>query len=72
MNEGVRLVNYRLTPIQAAFFEYLKDNPYITFHELACNESSPLQAAVPDEFGMKTVRFDKLVERYKDRIFKEA
>jgi len=56
--KGIKLITYELTPLQAAFMEYLKKYPYITFKNLKCHESIPLEAQINTGFGTKTVRFD--------------
>ena len=59
---GVNLIPYELTPLQAAFINYLKKHPYITFEKLKCHESVPLEAQINIEFGTETVRFDEIAK----------
>jgi len=59
---GVTLIDYRLTPLQAAFIEWCKNHPYCRIMELKVHEGVPLEASIrtEDGFGMETVRFDKI------------
>ena len=61
-SKGVNLIIYELTPLQAAFIEYLKKHPYITFDKLKVHESVPLEAQITTEFGTETVRFDRMAK----------
>jgi len=60
MPNGVNLIDYKLTPLQVAFIEYLKVHPYITFDKLKVHEGVPLEAQVNTGFGQEVVRFDKI------------
>lgn len=61
-NCGVKLVEYLVSPLQRAFLEYNKDNPYITYDKLKIHEGVPLEGQVITEFGIITVRFDKIAK----------
>ena len=62
MPDGVKLIEYRVTPVQAAWFEYLKLHPYIIFDKLKVHEGIPLEAQITTELGVETVRFDKIAK----------
>lgn len=59
---GVNLVNYQLTPLQAAFIDWCRLHPYARITELKIHEGVPLEASVrtEDGFGYDTVRFDRI------------
>lgn len=63
-SKGVNLIDYKLTPLQAALIEWLKRNPYgrIT---IVAQDGVPVQAIVPtkDGVGTETVLFDKVVRQ---------
>ncbi len=60
---GINLVDYQLTPLQAAFIDWCRLHPYSRIVELKIHEGVPLEASVTTEdgFGYDTVRFDKIV-----------
>ena len=62
---GINMVDYKLTPLQAAFMEYCKAHPYITFEKLKVHEGVPLEAQVNAGFGVETVRFDRIAKEEK-------
>jgi len=59
---GINLVTYQVTPLQAAFLEWCKLHPYSRIMELKIHEGVPLEASIrtEDGFGLETVRFDKI------------
>ena len=61
---GVKLIQYELTPLQAALMEWLKQNPYgrIT---IVVQDGVPVQAIVPtkDGMGTETIPFDKVARQ---------
>jgi len=59
---GVTLVTMKVTPLQRAFLEYLRQHPYITFEKLKVHEGVPLEAQVNSGFGTETIRFDKIAK----------
>lgn len=62
--KGIKLIQYELTPLQAAFIEWCKLHPYARITELKIHEGVPLEASVKTEdgFGYDTVRFDKIAK----------
>ena len=62
---GINLVTYQVTPLQAAFLEWCKLHPYSRIMELKIHEGVPLEASLrtEDGFGLETVRFDKILEK---------
>jgi hypothetical protein len=58
----INLITYQLTPLQAAFIEYMKRHPYVTFDKLKVHEGVPLEAQVNNGFGIETVRFDRIAK----------
>lgn len=64
MPNGVNLIDYKLTPLQAAFIEWCRRHPYAKITELKIHEGIPLEASVrtADGFGYETVRFDKIAK----------
>lgn len=61
---GVTLIDYKLTPLQAALIEWAKMNPYGRIH-IIFQDGIPVQGLVPTEDGVgtKTVMFDKVARR---------
>jgi len=59
---GVNLVEYKVTPLQAAFLEWCKKHPYARIREIKIHEAVPLEAEVisEDGLGTVTVRFDRI------------
>lgn len=64
MNNGVKLIEYHLTPLQVAFIEWCKKHPYSRITELKIHEGVPLEASVKTEdgFGYDTIRFDRVAK----------
>lgn len=62
MPNGVILIDYKLTPLQAAFIEWCKKHPYARIIELKLHEGVPLEAQVNADFGVETVRFDRIAK----------
>jgi len=62
MIAGVKLVDYKLTPLQAAFIEWMKLHPYSRIKELKIHEGVPLEAIVSGDFGEEVVRFDRIAK----------
>jgi hypothetical protein len=64
MSNGIELLDYKLTPLQAALIEWGRQNPYgrIT---IVFQDGVPVQALVPTEdgAGMQTVLFDKVARK---------
>lgn len=62
--QGVNLIPYDLTPLQAAFIEWCKRHPYARIREIKIHEAVPLEAEVvtEDGLGTDTVRFDKIAK----------
>jgi hypothetical protein len=64
MPNGVNLVDYKLTPLQAALIEWGRQNPYgrIT---VVFQDSVPVQAIIPTEdgAGTQTVLFEKVARK---------
>lgn len=62
--DGIKLIDCKLTPLQAALIEWGRQNPYgrIT---IVFQDSVPVQALVPTEdgAGMHTVLFEKVARR---------
>jgi len=65
MQDGVKLIDYKLTPLQAAFIEWCREHPYARITELKIHEGVPLEASVKtdDGFGYDTVRFDRIAKK---------
>ncbi len=59
---GVQLVEYKLTPLQAAFIEWCRLHPYARIEELKIHEGVPLEALVNTGFGKEIVRFDRIAK----------
>jgi len=61
----VKLIDYKLTPLQAAFIEWCREHPYARITELKIHEGVPLEASVKtdDGFGYDTVRFDRIAKK---------
>ena len=57
---GVNLIDLKVTPLQAAFLDYLRQHPYCTFTQLKIHEGVPLEAQITTSFGVETVRFDRI------------
>lgn len=62
MINGVQLIDCKLTPLQAAFIEWCKQHPYARIVELKLHEGVPLEAQVNVDFGVETVRFDRIAK----------
>jgi hypothetical protein len=64
MITGVKLVECKLTPLQAAFIEWCRRHPYSRIKELKIHEGVPLEArvATDDGFGEEVVRFDRIAK----------
>lgn len=64
MPNGVNLIDYKLTPLQAAFIEWCKRHPYARIREIKIHEAVPLEAEVisDDGLGTETVRFDRIAK----------
>ena len=65
MPEGVKLIDYKLTPLQAALIEWGKLHPYGRIHELIYQDGVPVQAQIPTEdgTGYVTILFEKVARR---------
>jgi hypothetical protein len=63
--EGVELIDYKLTRMQAALIEYGKKHPYGRIRELVFQDGIPVKAEVPceDGTGYETILFDKVARR---------
>ncbi len=62
MPTGDNLIEYKITPLQAAFFEWCKRHPYARITELRFHEGIPLEAKVltVGGFGYEVIRFEKV------------
>ena len=65
MIAGVKLVDYKLTPLQAALVAWGKEHPYGHIRELVFQDGIPVKAEVycDDGTGVETILFDKLARR---------
>ena len=63
MNEGVKLIDYKLTPAQKALLDWGKKHPHSRIKELEFVDGQPMRAVVvtDDKIGTELVRFDKIV-----------
>jgi len=61
---GMSLVTIKVTPLQAAFLEWCRLQPYSRIQELKIHEGVPLEAIVYNDGGMgtKVVRFDHIAK----------
>lgn len=64
--QGVNLIPYDLTPLQAALIEWLKANPYSRI-EIVVQDGVPIQALVTTEDGVgkKSVLFSDVAKKLK-------
>lgn len=64
--QGVNLIPYELTPLQAALIEWLKANPYSRL-EIVVQDGVPIQAlvATEDGVGKKSVLFSDVAKKLK-------
>ncbi|MFH1775083.1 MAG: hypothetical protein ABH839_00275 [Chloroflexota bacterium] len=64
MNNGVKLVPYSLSPLQAALIEWMKAHPYARI-EIVVQDGVPVQALITtdDGIGRETVLFDKVARK---------
>jgi len=65
MAEGVKLITYELTPLQAALIEWGKLHPYGKLKELQYQDGVPVRAEMylGDGTGTETVLFDKIARK---------
>jgi hypothetical protein len=65
MVNGVNLIDYKLTPNQAALIEWLKAHPYGRIREIRAQDGVPVEAVVytDDGTGTELVRFDKFAKQ---------
>lgn len=65
MAEGVKLITYELTPLQAALIEWGKLHPYGKLKELQYQDGVPVKAEMylVDGTGTETVLFDKVARK---------
>jgi len=63
--DGLKLVEYKLTPLQAALIEWGKQHPYGHIRELVFQDGIPVKAEIPceDGTGYETIIFDKFARR---------
>lgn len=64
MIAGVKLVDCKLTPLQAALIEWGRENPYARI-TIVFQDGVPVQALVPtdDGVGVQMVLFEKIARR---------
>jgi len=64
MIAGVKLIDCKLTPLQAALIEWGKQNPYARI-TIVFQDGIPVQALVPTEDGAGShmILFDKIARR---------
>jgi len=62
---GLNLIDYQLSPLQAALIEWGKLHPYGRLRELQFQDSVPVRAEVylDDGTGTETVLFDKIARK---------
>jgi len=65
MIAGVKLIDCKLTPLQAALIEWGREHPYGHIRELVFQDGIPVKAEVPceDGTGYETLLFDKIARR---------
>lgn len=65
MIEGVKLIDCKLHPLQAALFEWGKLHPFGYIHGLTFQNGIPMKAQVPceDGTGYETIMFDKFARK---------
>lgn len=63
--EGIKLIDCKLTPLQAALIEWGRRHPYGRISELTFQDGIPVRAEVPsdDGTGHEIILFDKLARR---------
>jgi hypothetical protein len=63
--EGVKLVVYKLTPLQAALIQWGIEHPYGHIRELVFQDGVPVKAEVycEDKTGCETILFDKFARK---------
>ena len=63
--DGVKLVECKLTPLQAALIEWGKQHPYGHIRELVFQDGVPVKAEVysEDGTGCDTIMFDKFARK---------
>jgi hypothetical protein len=65
MIDGVKLIECKLTPLQAALIAWGRDHPYGRIRELTFQDGVPVKAQVPceDGTGYETIMFDKFARK---------
>jgi len=65
MIDGVKLIECRLTPLQAALIAWGKEHPYARIRELTFQDGVPVKAEVycEDGTGCETIMFDKFARK---------
>ena len=65
MTDGVKLIECRLTPLQAALIEWGRAHPYGRIRELTFQDGVPVKAEVycEDGTGYETIMFDKFARK---------
>lgn len=65
MIEGVKLIECKLTPLQAALIEWGRQHPYGHIRELVFQDGVPVKAEVycDDGTGCETIMFDKFARK---------
>jgi hypothetical protein len=63
--DGVKLIDCKLTPLQAALIEWGRQHPYGHIRELVFQDGVPVKAEAycQDGTGCETVLFDKFARR---------
>jgi hypothetical protein len=63
--DGVKLIDCKLTPLQAALIKWGIEHPYGHIHELTFQDGVPVKASVPcgDGTGYETIMFDKVARK---------
>jgi len=63
--DGVKLIDCKLTPLQAALIEWGREHPYGHIRELVFQDGVPVKAQVPceDGTGFETIMFDKFARK---------
>ena len=63
--DGVKLIECRLTPLQAALIEWGRAHPYGHIRELVFQDGVPVKAEVycDDGTGCETIMFDKFARK---------
>ncbi len=61
-NVGIKLIDYKVTPLQACLLDWMREHPYSTIEKLTIHEGVPLELKVNNELGTETIRFDRIAK----------